>query len=80
MGSYIDEEAVLLVHDLETGLHRPVRIGSNSRIGARAIVMPGVSIGEGCSVAAGAVVFRDVADGIKVSGNPALERSADGKR
>ena len=76
-GSVIDEEAVLLSHDMETGIVRPVRIGTNSKIGARAIVMPGVSIGDGCSVAAGAVVDRDVANGIAVIGNPARERPSD---
>ena len=49
----------------------PVRIGSGSWIGARAIILPGVTIGRRCLVAAGAVVSRDVPDDTLVAGNPA---------
>ncbi|MFZ4893078.1 acyltransferase [Plantibacter sp. Mn2098] len=35
----------------------PVSIGEGVWIGARAIVMPGVVIGDGCVIAAGAVVI-----------------------
>jgi acetyltransferase-like isoleucine patch superfamily enzyme len=49
----------------------PVRIGNDVWIGARAIILSGVTIGDGAIVAAGAVVARDVpAYGI-VAGNPA---------
>ncbi len=49
----------------------PVQIGNDVWIGARAIILSGVTIGDGAIVAAGAVVARDVpAYGI-VAGNPA---------
>lgn len=48
-----------------------VRIGDGSWIGARAIILPGVTIGKRCLVAAGAVVSRDVPDDTLVAGNPA---------
>jgi maltose O-acetyltransferase len=48
-----------------------VRIGDGSWIGARAILLPGVTIGTRCVVAAGAVVSRDVPDDTLVAGNPA---------
>lgn len=49
----------------------PVRIGNDVWIGARAMILSGVTIGDGAIVAAGAVVARDVpAYGI-VAGNPA---------
>jgi acetyltransferase-like isoleucine patch superfamily enzyme len=51
----------------------PVIIGRGSWIGARAIVLPGVTIGSRCIVAAGAVVSRDVPDETLVAGNPAKE-------
>ncbi len=38
----------------------PITIGNNVWIGAGAIVLPGVTIGEGSVVAAGAVVTRDL--------------------
>lgn len=49
----------------------PVRIGNGTWVGARAIVLPGVTIGARAVVAAGAVVSRDVADETMVAGNPA---------
>ena len=50
---------------------RPVRIGSDVFIGARAIILKGVSIGDGAVIAAAAVVTKDVAAGAIVGGNPA---------
>ncbi len=50
---------------------RPVVIGDHVWIGARALICPGVTIGEGAVVGAGAVVTRDVAPYAIVAGNPA---------
>jgi acetyltransferase-like isoleucine patch superfamily enzyme len=56
----------------------PVRIGDGTWIGARAMVLPGVTIGKRVLVAAGAVVTRDVPDDVLVAGNPArVVRSLD---
>jgi len=49
----------------------PVSIGSGSWIGARAMILPGVTVGRRVMVAAGAVVTRDVPDDVLVAGNPA---------
>ena len=49
----------------------PVRIGNKAWIGARAIILKGVTIGEGAVVGAGSVVTRDVPDWTIVAGNPA---------
>jgi putative colanic acid biosynthesis acetyltransferase WcaF len=49
----------------------PIVIGANAFIGLRAIVLPGVTVGEHAIVGAGAVVTRDVAPREKVAGNPA---------
>lgn len=49
----------------------PVRIGKNSWIGACAVILPGVTIGDYCIVAAGAVVNKDVPDYTVVAGVPA---------
>jgi acetyltransferase-like isoleucine patch superfamily enzyme len=48
-----------------------VTIGDRVWIGYRAIVLPGVNVGEGAVVAAGAVVTRDVASFVIVAGVPA---------
>ncbi|MEP4077633.1 acyltransferase [Haloferula sp.] len=49
----------------------PIRIGNGVFIGARSIILKGVSIGEGAVVAAGSVVVSDVAAKSLVAGNPA---------
>jgi acetyltransferase-like isoleucine patch superfamily enzyme len=49
----------------------PVRIGRGSWIGARAMILPGVTIGPRVMVAAGAVLTRDVPADSLVAGNPA---------
>lgn len=46
-------------------------IGRGAFVGARAFVLPGVTLGENCVVGAMAVVTRDVAAGARVAGNPA---------
>jgi maltose O-acetyltransferase len=53
---------------------RPVRIGSDVWIGGAAIILPGVTIGDGAVVGAGSVVTRDVGAGVTVAGNPARPR------
>lgn len=50
----------------------PVKIGAFTFIGARATILPGVSIGRGCIVSAGAVVGKDVPDFAIVAGSPAV--------
>ena len=49
----------------------PTTIGDGAWIGMRAMLMPGVTIGEGAIIAAGAVVTRNVAPYTVVGGNPA---------
>lgn len=48
-----------------------VEIGDDVWIGASAVVLPGVRLGSGSVVAAGAVVTRDVPQGVIVGGVPA---------
>ncbi len=50
-----------------------VTIGDYAWIGVRAIILPGVNIGEGAIVAAGAIVNKDVAPYSIVAGVPAKE-------
>jgi acetyltransferase-like isoleucine patch superfamily enzyme len=50
----------------------PVTIGDDAWIGAGAMVLRGVSVGEGGIVAAGAVVTKDVPAFSIVAGNPAV--------
>ncbi len=50
---------------------KPVTIGNNVWIGGRAIINPGVTIGDNVVVASGSVVTKDVPDHVVVGGNPA---------
>lgn len=51
--------------------NKPVIIGDDVWIGTRAIILPGVKIGNGVIVAAGAVVTKEVPDYTVVGGCPA---------
>ncbi|MBR1542506.1 MAG: acyltransferase [Bacteroidaceae bacterium] len=50
---------------------KPIVIGDDVWIGANAVILPGVTIGKHCVVAAGAVVNKDVPDNCVVGGVPA---------
>jgi maltose O-acetyltransferase len=71
-------------HDLRTtdmaSRQRGVRVEDYVFIGTRALILPGVTLGRGCGVAAGAVVARSVGPYQIVAGVPARpigERPAD---
>lgn len=49
----------------------PIHIGRNCWIGANAIILPGVELGDGVTVGAGAVVTRSFPAGAIAVGNPA---------
>lgn len=49
----------------------PIAIGNDVWIGARSIIMSGVTIGDGAVIAAGSIVTRDVAPYCIYGGNPA---------
>ncbi len=58
----------------------PITLGTRAWVAARAIVLPGVTLGDGAVAAAGSVVTRDVPVGCVVAGNPArIVREAEGK-
>lgn len=50
---------------------QPVSIGDDVFVGARTIILPGVTIGEGSVVGAGSVVTRDIPAFSICAGNPA---------
>ena len=57
---------------IETDLEiRSVRIGAWADVGTNAVILPGVTVGKGAIVGAGAVVTRDVPAFSKVAGVPA---------
>jgi maltose O-acetyltransferase len=50
---------------------KKIRIGDDCWLGAGVLVLPGVTIGRGCTIAAGAVVAKDVEENCLVGGVPA---------
>ncbi|MDY0315507.1 MAG: acyltransferase [Bacteroidales bacterium] len=69
--------SIILAHDASTVTHtgklrvEKTIIGKNVFLGANAVVLPGVKVGDNSIIGAGAVVTKDVAEGIVVGGNPA---------
>ncbi|MCL4389946.1 MAG: acyltransferase [Patescibacteria group bacterium] len=83
IGSHVDIASSVMIYnsehnseavdfsDPENVVEEPVSIGDYVFIGPRAIILPGVKIGRGAIVAAGAVVTKDVPDFAIVGGVPA---------
>ncbi|KAF9871049.1 hypothetical protein CkaCkLH20_11466 [Colletotrichum karsti] len=65
-------------HDVEVDLRRqmrefakPVTIGNDCWIGANVTILPGVTIGKGCTIAAGSIVSKDIPEFSVALGSPA---------
>lgn len=67
----IEDHVVVLTHDITRALQMDTRLGARAHLGARCIVMPGLTIGEDCVIAPGAVVTKDMAPNTFAIGNPA---------
>jgi acetyltransferase-like isoleucine patch superfamily enzyme len=70
-GTYVAFDSVIFAHDMSRVWHTNTYVGRNCFIGAQAIIMPGVRVGDECIVGAGAVVTKDVPSCSIVAGNPA---------
>ncbi len=52
-------------------VYKTIHIKEKCWIGAEVLILPGVTIGKGCVVAAGAIVTTDVEENTMVAGVPA---------
>ena len=70
-------QVYLLAHDTSTKRfvnHTRIaktKIGDNCFIGARVLIMPGVSIGKNSIIGAGSVVTKSIPENVVAAGNPA---------
>lgn len=79
IGNHVDIASSVMIYNSEHDINSEdfkaiiasVEIGDYVFIGPRAIILPGVKIGRGAVVAAGAVVTKDVAENVIVGGIPA---------
>ncbi|MRS11505.1 MAG: acyltransferase [Actinobacteria bacterium] len=60
-----------VAQEWDAAIEGSVEIHSNAFVGARSVLLPGVSVGEGAIVGAGSVVTKDVPAMTVVAGNPA---------
>ena len=67
---YDGDDLKLLPYD-ERDICKKVVIGKYVWIGARATILPGVTIGDGAVIGAASVVTKDIPSGAVVGGNPA---------
>ena len=69
--SYTASGAAGFTHDFCRGIHADTYIGRQCFIGANAIIMCGIHIGDNVVVGSGAIVTRDIPSNCIVAGNPA---------
>ncbi len=61
-------DATERISGIETA--KPVYIGNNVWIGGKAVICPGVKIGNNTTIGAGSVVVKDIPDDVVAVGNP----------
>lgn len=69
--TYLASGSIIFSHDYSRALHCDTVIGKRCFIGANAIIMCGIHIGDSVIVGSGAVVTKDVPSNCIVAGNPA---------
>lgn len=69
--SYVASGAIIFTHDFSRKLYLDTFIGKRCFVGANAIIMPGIHIGDNVIIGSGAIVTKDVPSGSIVVGNPA---------
>lgn len=69
--SYVASGAIIFTHDFARSMHADTYIGKRCFIGANAIVMCGITIGDNVIVGSGSVVTKNIPSNCIAAGNPA---------
>ncbi len=69
--SYTTSGSIIFTHDYCRNIHRDTYIGKRCFIGANAIIMCGVRVGDNVVVGSGSIVTKDIPSNCIVAGNPA---------
>ncbi|OFX37846.1 MAG: acetyltransferase [Bacteroidetes bacterium GWA2_32_17] len=69
--SYIASGAIIFSHDFSRSLKTDTYIGKKCFIGANAIIMAGIKIGDEVIIGSGSVVTKDIPSNCIAAGNPA---------
>lgn len=76
----ISKKTLLITHDYSRGFpveglttmtKGRIKIGDNTFIGMRCLILPGLEIGKNVIVGGGAVITKSIPDNVVVAGNPA---------
>ena len=81
IGSHVDIASQVMIYNSEHDVNSaefspvdaPVEIGDYCFVGPRAIILPGVKVGRGAIIGAGAVVTKDIAEFAIAAGVPAVK-------
>ncbi len=79
IGDHVDFASEVMIYNSQHDINHPtfaatdssVEIGDYVFVGPRAIILPGIKIGKGAIIAAGAIVTKDVPEYAVVAGVPA---------
>lgn len=70
--SYVASGAIIFTHDFCRSIRTNTYIGKRCFIGANAIIMAGIRLGDEVIVGSGAIVTKDIPSNCIVAGNPAV--------
>lgn len=69
--TYIASGSIIFTHDFSRSLYKDTVIGKRCFIGANAIIMAGITVGDEVIIGSGSIVTKDVPSNCIVAGNPA---------
>ncbi len=70
-GSFSEQDSPVIPPNDRKLVTNPTKIGSNVWIGENAVILSGVTIGNGCIIGANSVCVKDIPDNVIVAGVPA---------